>query len=64
MGKEIEQLVKISDVAEKLGLSISGVRKLVSRKVIPVYRISRSVMRFRWTEVEAAIARYRQREIS
>lgn len=59
----VEGLIRIEDVAERLSLTKRGVESLVSRKVIPALKISRRCLRFRWTEVESAIERYRQREI-
>jgi excisionase family DNA binding protein len=64
MGKEIEPLITIDRVAELMGLSVRGVEGMVSRKVIPAIKISRRCLRFRWSEVEAAVNRYRQLEIS
>jgi hypothetical protein len=58
-----EQLVNIEFVACKLSLSPSGVRKLVARRVIPVLKLSNRCVRFRWSEVEAAMSCCRQKEI-
>jgi excisionase family DNA binding protein len=63
MGKEIEPLITIDRVAELMGLSKRGVEKMMARKQIPSVKLSRRCLRFRWSEVEAAINRYRQREI-
>ena len=64
MLKEIEPFLTIEEVAKKLKLKRRGVENLVARKVIPAFKISRRCIRFRWSEVETAINRYRQREIS
>ena len=59
-----EDLLTIEEVAKRLALKRRGVEKLVARRVIPALKISRRCLRFRWSEVEAAINRYRQKEIS
>jgi excisionase family DNA binding protein len=58
-----EPLIKIEAVAKLLGLTTRGVESLVARRVIPALKISRRCLRFRWSEVEAKIEQYRQKEI-
>lgn len=58
-----EKLVTIDEVAARLSLKKRGVESLVARKVIPAFKISRHCLRFRMSEVEDALARYRQAEI-
>jgi len=64
MAKEIEPLIKIEEVAERLSLSVEGVRKFARRRVIPSVKLGYKCLRFKWSEVEAAVNRYRVREIS
>jgi predicted DNA-binding transcriptional regulator AlpA len=59
MAKETEPLIDIKEVALRLGLKVRGVRSMITRRVIPVLRLSKTCLRFRWSEVEAAINRYR-----
>lgn len=59
-----EPLIKIAEVATRLGLKRRGVEGMIARKVIPVIRLSARCLRFRWSEVEGAVNRYRQKEIS
>ena len=61
---EFEGLVTKHEVAKRLSLTARGVESLVSRRVIPALKISRRCVRFRWSEVEAAIERYQQKAIS
>jgi excisionase family DNA binding protein len=58
-----QQLVTIDTVAIMLSLTKRGVESLVARKVIPAFKISRRCLRFRMSEVEDALVRYRQAEI-
>jgi excisionase family DNA binding protein len=64
MANETEPLIDIKEVAVRLGLKVRQVRTLVYRKVIPVLRLGHRTLRFRWSEVEQAVNRYRQKEIS
>ena len=52
-----DALITYDDVAVRLGLKRRGVELLVQRRAIPVVKLSRRCHRFRWSEVEAAIAR-------
>jgi len=60
---EIEGLLTIVQIAEKLNLTRRGVEGMVARRLIPVVKLSRRCLRFRWSEVETAINRYRVKEI-
>jgi excisionase family DNA binding protein len=64
MAKEIEPLIKIEEVAERLALTVHGIRKLARRRAIPSVKLGYRCLRFKWSEVEAAINRYRVKEIS
>ena len=50
-------LLTIDDVATRLRLKRSAVESLIKRRAIPVLRINKRVLRFRWREVEAALAK-------
>lgn len=58
-----EAFITKEAVAKRLGLTPAGVKSLLARRVIPVYRLGHRTIRFRWSEVEEAIARFRQTEI-
>jgi hypothetical protein len=64
MAREFEDLLTTEQLANKLGLKPRGVQSLAKRRVIPVYRISHSCVRYRLSEVETALERYRTKEIS
>jgi len=63
MAKEIEPLVEAGEVARRLSMKICAVRKLARTRVIPSVKLSYRCVRFKWSEVEAAINRYRRKEI-
>ena len=52
-----ETLITYEAVAERLGLKRRGVELLVQRRAIPVVKLSARCHRFKWSEVEAAVAR-------
>lgn len=52
-----ETLITYEEVAARLGLKRRGVELLVQRRAIPVYKLSKRCHRFRWSEVETALAR-------
>ena len=52
-----ETLLTYDEVAARLGLKRRGVELLVQRRAIPVLKLSRRCHRFKWSEVEAAVAR-------
>lgn len=58
-----EPLITKSEVALRLGLTEGGVKQLLLRRVIPVIRLGHRTIRFRWSEVVAAVDRYRQNEV-
>ncbi len=51
------QLVTIDVVAEKLSVSVEGVKQLVRDRQIPVVRLSRKRWRFDLQKVDAAVAK-------
>lgn len=59
-----EQLITKEELAKRLSMTVDGIKNLVYRRVIPVLRLGHRTIRFRWSEVEVAIERYRQDEIS
>lgn len=58
-----DALLTITEVATQLRLKKSAVERLVKRRAIPVIRINRRVFRFRWREVESALAKLTVRSI-
>ena len=52
-----DALITYEEIAARLGLKRRGVELLVQRRAIPVVKLSRRCHRFRWSEVEAALAR-------
>lgn len=58
-----QPLISKSEVASRLGLTPAGVKNLVLRRAIPSIRLGHRTVRFRWSEVETAVNRYRQREV-
>ena len=56
-------LLKIEEVATRLRMKRSAVETLIKRRAIPVIRINARVLRFRWREVEAALAKLTVRAI-
>jgi excisionase family DNA binding protein len=53
----VTQLVTIDVVAEKLSVSVEGVKQLVRDRQIPVVRLSRKRWRFDLQKVDAAVAK-------
>ena len=56
-------LLTIDQVAAKLGLKRSAVETMIAARKIPVIRINRRVLRFRWPAVEAALAKLTVKEL-
>jgi excisionase family DNA binding protein len=54
---EFHQLLTKEELAKRLKLTKRGVECLVARRVIPVIRISRRCVRFRYEDVMAALER-------
>ncbi|HEX3817672.1 MAG TPA: helix-turn-helix domain-containing protein [Chthoniobacterales bacterium] len=52
-----EELLKYPEVAKRLRLERKAVVALVKRRAIPAIRLSPRAIRFRWSEVEAALAK-------
>jgi excisionase family DNA binding protein len=50
-----EKLLNINEVAEYLGLSPEGVRKLVNKGEIPAYQIGGVFLRFKKSQIEEVI---------
>jgi excisionase family DNA binding protein len=56
-------LLTKDDLAKFLRLRRRGVEELLRRRVIPAYRISRRCLRFRLSDVIAALARFEIKEV-
>ena len=50
-------LLTMDEVAVRLRMKRTAVESLIKRRAIPVIRINARVLRFRWREVEAALAK-------
>lgn len=50
-------LLTVEGVAERLGISVQAVRRLTKARKIPVMKINARCHRYRWREVEAALAK-------
>jgi len=57
------KLLTKAGLAEKLGVKVRGVECFVASGKIPVIRLSRKCVRFRWPDVERAIRRFEIKEI-
>ena len=57
------QLLTKREIAKLLGLKPRGVECLMARRAIPFIRLSSRCIRFRWPEVEKALAKFTIREI-
>lgn len=57
-------LLMIEQVCKRLNLKRRAVERLIARRAIPVIKLNRRVLRFRWSEVERALAKLTVREIS
>lgn len=56
-------LLTKDELAKRLKLTRRGIECLVSRRVIPVIRLSRRCSRFDWDKVKEALSRHEVREI-
>ena len=52
-----ETLLTYEEIAERLGVPRRAVETLVQARAIPVIKLTRRTHRFRWSEVEAALAK-------
>jgi excisionase family DNA binding protein len=50
-------LLDIDQLAARLGVKRRDVERMIQGRKIPVIRINRRVLRFRWRDVEAALAK-------
>ena len=50
-------LLNIDELAAKLRTKRRAVERMIAARKIPVIRINRRVIRFRWRDVEAALAK-------
>ena len=59
MAHEIAEtdLLTIDELAAKLRTKRRAVERMIAARKIPVIRINRRVLRFRWRDVEAALAK-------
>lgn len=55
--------MNIEQLADRLSLSVAGVRKMIKRRVIPVIKLGYKCMRFRWADVDAALSRVTVRAV-
>jgi excisionase family DNA binding protein len=60
---EPQKLMNIEQLADRLSLSVAGVRKMIKRRVIPVIKLGYKCMRFRWADVDAALSRVTVRAV-
>ena len=51
------ELLTIDELAAKLRTKRRAVERMIAARKIPVIRINRRVLRFRWRDVEAALAK-------
>jgi excisionase family DNA binding protein len=58
-----EELLTIDALAAKLGVKRRSVERLVETRKIPVIRLNRRVLRFRWSAVDAALSKLTVRAI-
>lgn len=58
-----ESLINIAEVCTRLGLSRKSVDGLIKTRSIPVIRVNARCLRFRWPDVEAALAKLEVREV-
>ena len=52
-----EPHIKAAEVAQRLGMPESYIKDLARRRAIPVVKLSKRCHRFKFSEVEAALAR-------
>ena len=52
-----ETLLNYEEIAARLGVTRRNVETLVQSRAIPVIKLTRRTHRFRWSEVEAALAK-------
>jgi len=59
MGEQNQEcdLLTYPEVAERLRMDRRSVQNLVARRAIPVIRLNARCARFRWADVEAALAK-------
>jgi excisionase family DNA binding protein len=58
-----DALLTIDELATQLRVKRRAVERLIARRAIPVIRINARVLRFRWREVETALAKLTVRAI-
>ena len=59
-----EPHIKAAEVAERLGYTESYIKELARRRAIPVLKLSKRCHRFRFSEVEAALAKLNVKSIA
>ena len=55
-GAAVEPFIGKAEVARRLGKKLRTIDNWMSRRLLPYYKIGRSVS-FKWSEIEAALAR-------
>jgi excisionase family DNA binding protein len=56
-----EDLLTADELAKRLGLKRRGVQSMTARRILPVIRLSGRCLRYRWSDVEKALANRTQR---
>jgi excisionase family DNA binding protein len=57
------ELLDTPEIAQRMKVCPRTVQNLVARKAIPVVRLSPRCVRFRWKDVERALARFTVKEV-
>jgi NAD dependent epimerase/dehydratase family enzyme len=58
------ELIDTPEVAQRMKVCERTVQNLVARRAIPVVRVSPRCVRFRWPDIEAALARVTVKEVA
>ena len=54
-----ENFVRITIAAQHVGVSVSGLRKLIARRIVPVYRPTSRLLLLKLSQVDSAIEKFR-----
>ena len=57
MSATYEDLLTYPQVAERLGMKRTALQELVASRKIPVIRLNARCIRFRWSQIETALAK-------
>ncbi|HEV7405174.1 MAG TPA: hypothetical protein VGO11_19680 [Chthoniobacteraceae bacterium] len=58
-----QEFLTIEELAQRLKLSVSGVKKMQARRLIPVVKLGSKCARYSWQAVQAALAKVTVREM-